>query len=58
MLSFALFILTLWAFIKTFSYGIFEVKKNSNKTGGIVTIIIAIISLVFPNVVVYINGFY
>ncbi len=58
MFAFVLFILTLWAFVKTISYGIFEIKKNNNRTGGIVTIVIAIISLVFPNVMVFINGFY
>lgn len=49
------FILSIMVFTKTISYGIFEIKQN-NKSGGISVIIISIFSLIFPNIMVYING--
>ncbi len=45
-------ILSVLIFVKTVSYGIYEIKEN-NKTGGIFVIIIAIISLIFPNIMVF-----
>lgn len=50
-------LLSVWIFIRTLSYGIYEIKQNSNKFGGIVTIAFAILSLILPNLVIYINGF-
>lgn len=58
MLAVILLVLTLWICIKTISYGIYEIKKNKNTPGGVVVIIIAITALVFPNFMVWINGFY
>lgn len=49
-------ILSLFVFIKTTSYGIYEIKKNSNIIAGITTIIFAIISLILPNIIIYFNG--
>lgn len=49
-------ILSIFIFFRTISYGIYEIKKNSNYYGGIAVIIIAIISLVYPNIIIYING--
>lgn len=49
-------ILSIWIFIKTISYGIFEIKNNSNKPGGITIIIISIISLIYPIIMIYIRG--
>lgn len=51
-------ILSIIIFLKTLNYGIFEIKKNSNTIGGITVIILAIISLIFPNIMVYIRGIY
>lgn len=51
-------ILTIWIFVRTLSYGIYEIKQNSNMLGGISTIVIAVSSLIFPNLIMYINGFY
>ena len=51
-------ILSLWIFSKTLTYGIYEIKENSNTIGGIATIVLAALSLILPNVVIYINGFY
>jgi len=58
MAAIILIIISIFVFIKTLSYGIFEIRKNSNTIGGIITIVIAVIALIFPNIMVYINGFY
>jgi len=58
MAAIILIIIIIFVFIKTLSYGIFEIRKNSNTIGGIITIVIAVIALIFPNIMVYINGFY
>lgn len=50
-----IFILSLLIFIKTLSYGIFEIK-NTNKIGGTIIIFVSILSLLFPNIMVYIKG--
>ena len=55
-MRFLVLILSIIIFIKTTSYGIYELKENNNKTGGIVVIGIAALSLILPNVVVYIRG--
>lgn len=51
-------LLSIWIFIRTLSYGIYEIKENSNTGGGITIIVLAVLSLILPNIVVYINGFY
>lgn len=48
-------ILSIIIFIKTTSYGLYELREN-NKTGGIAVIAIASLALVLPNVVVYFRG--
>lgn len=55
---FIIFIISLWIFVKTLTYGIYEIKQNSNTIGGITTIVLAALSLILPNVVIYINGSY
>ena len=49
-------ILSIIIFIKTTSYGLYELKENNNKSGGITVITIALLSLILPNVVVYFRG--
>ena len=49
-------ILSIIIFIKTTSYGLYELKENNNKTGAITVIAIAIVSLVLPNLVVFFRG--
>ena len=49
-------ILSIIVFIKTLSYGIFELKEK-NKLGGTCVIIVSIISLVLPNLIIYFNGY-
>ena len=54
-MHFLVIILSIIIFIKTTSYGIYELKEN-NKSGGIVVIGIAVVSLVLPNLVVFFRG--
>ncbi len=51
-------LLSVWVFIRTLSYGIFELKENSNTFGGIATIVLAVLSLILPITIMFINGFY
>ena len=55
-MHFLVIILSIIIFIKTASYGIYELKENTNKSGGTVVICIAVISLILPNVVLYFRG--
>lgn len=48
-------IISIIIFTKTLSYGIYELE-NKNKIGGFTVIAIAIISLILPNIAVYIRG--
>ncbi len=48
-------ILSIIIFIKTVSYGIYELK-NKNKVGGITVIVIATFALILPNVMILIRG--
>lgn len=50
------FILSILVLLKTTSYGIYELKTNSNIIAGITIIIIAVISSILPNIIIYING--
>lgn len=48
------FILTFFVFLKTVSYGIFEYKQN-NKFGSYIIFLLSIISLVLPNIMIFIR---
>ncbi len=48
-------ILSILIFIKTVSYGIYELN-NKNKIGGITVIAIATFALILPNIMVIIRG--
>lgn len=48
-------ILSIIIFIKTVSYGIYELKDN-NKIGGITVIVIATFALILPNLMILIRG--
>ena len=39
---------TIFAFLESFAYAIYEIKINQNKSGGIVLILLALLGLVFP----------
>lgn len=41
-------LLSIWVCIKTISYGLFEIKENNNKFGGITVIVFSIIALILP----------
>lgn len=47
-------ILTIWIFLQTVSYGIFEYNKNKNKLGGIIVFSLATIGLFLPNIAIFI----
>lgn len=49
------FIISIIIFIRTLSYSIFEIKEK-NKSGGIIVMIVSIISLLLPNIMVYLKG--
>lgn len=55
-MKFFVFILSILVLIKTTSYGLYELKTNSNIIAGITIIIIAVISSILPNIIIYING--
>lgn len=40
--------LSVWIFIKTISYSIYEIKENKNYLGGFMSVFIAIIALIMP----------
>ncbi len=41
-------ILLVWCFLKTFYYGIYEVKQKQNKPGGIAICLLAILRTYLP----------
>lgn len=49
-------ILSIMIFIKTFSYGLYELKTNKNKTAGITLFSFAFLALIFPNLIIFIRG--
>ena len=55
-MKFLVLILSIIIFIKTISYGIYELKENDNRTGGIVVISLAVASLILPNLVIFFRG--
>lgn len=55
---FIIIIISIWIFIKTVSYGIYEIKKNSNTIGGFFTIVLAVFALILPNLFIFLNGLY
>jgi len=55
-MKFLVLILSIIIFIKTTSYGLYELKENQNKVGGISVITIAALALILPNMVVYFRG--
>lgn len=55
-MKFLILLLSIIIFIKTTSYGLYELKENENKIGGAVVITIATLALILPNVVAYFRG--
>ncbi len=50
-----LFILIVLVFIKTISYGLFELKENKNKPAATTIICLALVSCIFTSTVVLIK---
>ena len=49
-------LLSIFTFSRTLSYGIFEIKKNSNIIGGITIIAISIVTLIMPSIMLHLRG--
>lgn len=47
-MKFIAIILLIFAFLKSFYYGIYEIKEKENKPAGITVIFLAILGLIFP----------
>lgn len=45
-------LISLYVLIKTIYYGLYEIKENDNKTGGIVVISFSVIVFIFFNIVI------
>lgn len=54
---FLVVIISIFIFIKTLSYGIYEIKNNSNTIGGITVIITGLFSVLVPTIAIFIKGF-
>ncbi len=50
-----MFLLIIYVFIKTISYGIFELKTNKNKPGAITIICVALGSSILASIMLYIR---
>lgn len=48
-------LLTVWIFTKTISYGVYEYQDNRNKVGGVIIFVLSTISLLLPNVIIFMN---
>lgn len=48
-------IFTIYVLFNSISYGIYEIKKEKNKSGGITLIIFTIFSVIFSNIMVWKN---
>ncbi len=49
-------ILSFIIFMKTFTYGLYEFKNCKNKSAAITLFLFATLSLIFPNLIVFIRG--
>lgn len=50
-----IFLIGLYVFTKTISYGLYEIKNNNNKFSGILVIVIGTFSAFFPNIILLLN---
>lgn len=44
---------TIFILIKTISYGLYEIKTENNKSGGIAVICFSVLVVVFTNIIVF-----
>lgn len=54
-MKFLVIILSIIIFLKTLSYGIYEIKEK-NKSGGITVIVFSVFALILPYLMVYLRG--
>lgn len=52
---FTFIVVTIFILIKTISYGLYEIKNQNNKFGGIAVICFSILVIVFTNILVYLR---
>lgn len=48
-------IFTLYILVNCISYGIYEIKNEKNKSGGITVILFTFFSAIFSNIMVWLN---
>ena len=46
-------LLSVFASIESAAYGVYEIKINKNKAGGIILILLSIIGLIFPTIALF-----
>ena len=49
------FIFTIFILIKICSYAFYEMRNENNVFGGVTTIVVTLVSVIFVNVMVWIN---
>lgn len=54
-MKFLVIILSIIIFLKTLSYGVYEIKEK-NKSGGITVIVLAVFALILPYLMVCLRG--
>lgn len=52
---FIFIVVTIFILIKTISYGLYEIKTQDNKSGGIAVICFSIIVVVFANIISFLR---
>ena len=48
-------IFTLYILLRCIAYGIYEIKEENNKSGGILFIVTGIVAVIFSNILMFIN---
>ncbi len=48
-------IFTIYVLVNSCSYGIYEIKNEKNESGGIAVILFTVFSIIFSNIMVWLN---
>lgn len=48
-------LLSLFVFLKTLYYGIYEFKQNNNKIAGGIIMLLSVVCLIVPNILVHLR---
>lgn len=51
----AFLVVTIYIFFKAVGYAVYEINDKRNKSGGVCVILISLFSVVFSNVVMWVN---